>query len=75
MNHKEKETKNLFYINKKVDSFTNVERIHCIKCQSLKIKFKKSWEWIPYTKKDYNMTSNVECLSCGHKFMDDEWDD
>jgi len=75
MNHKEKQIKNLFYIDKKTDSFSNVEKIHCIQCHSFKIKFKKSWEWIPYTKKDYSMTSNVECLHCGHKFMDNEWDD
>ena len=70
----DKQKKNLKFIDKKVDSFLNVERIHCIECHSLKVKFKKRWEWVPYTKNSYNLTSNVECINCGNLFMDSEWD-
>ena len=68
-----KNQKNLKFIDKKIDSFSNVERIHCVQCYSTNIKFKKDWEWIDKVKV-LNLNSNVECMTCGYKFMDSEWD-
>ena len=69
-----KQNKNLKFIDKKTESFSNVDRIHCVQCYSTKVKFKKDWEWIDKVKV-LNLNSNVECMTCGYKFMDSEWDD
>jgi len=69
-----KQNKNLKFIDKKTESFSNVDRIHCVICLSSRVAFKKYFEKIPYSKKEFYLTSNVQCLNCGHTFMDTEWD-
>ena len=66
-------SKILFYIDKKQRYFNNTEKMHCIRCSSNNVSFKKKWQPMPYSYKEYDLISNVICKNCNHTFMDDEW--